>query len=205
MYYKKYTEIPSLPADIKQQLIQLAEQNQQNNVPVVAWYSGYETENRSSLAFVEYNNRFLESNGNESGGVGFYHLDYQLNERICNFYKKVNHPNINFTHYWLQIVTGGNFVGPHTDDPVSRSDGFLYVLKSGGSNVRTKWYEVKKEFSHLIPEHYTSIPYSKLDQVEDHCLEEDTWHWLNFSKIHGVENQESLRISLWGAYWGAYS
>jgi hypothetical protein len=200
MYYKKYLEIPPLPQAIKQDLIKVATDNVENNIPCVAWFGRYETTNKQSIAFVEHNKQFEESNGLESGGVGFYSIPLDLHKQLVSFYQKLNHPDINFTHYWLQIVTGGNFVGPHVDDPTARTDGFLYILKSGGSNVQTTWYEIKTEFSHLIPENYTVIPYSKLNQIETHCLEEDMWHWLNFNKIHGVTNQESLRISLWGTY-----
>ena len=62
MYYKKCKEIPSLPTDIKQQLIQVAEQNQQNNISMSAWYSGYQTVDTNSLSFVEFDKRFQESN-----------------------------------------------------------------------------------------------------------------------------------------------
>ena len=198
MYYKKCKEIPSLPTDIKQQLIQVAEQNQQNNISMSAWYSGYQTVDTNSLSFVEFDKRFQESNGHETGGVGFYLIPLELIDSICKFYKTINRPDIIFKHYYLQVVTGGNFVAPHIDDPQARIEGMLYLLKSGGTNVRTTWYEVKKNYQHLALENYSAIPYSKLDQIETHCLEEDMWHWLNFNKIHGVTNQESLRIALWG-------
>ena len=200
MYYKKYTGIPSLPNDIKQQLIQIAEHQIQNNVPMVVWYSGYQTEDKNSVAFVEFDKRFQESGGYETGGVGFYLIPSEIIDSICEFYKTVNHPEINFNYYYLQVVTGGNFVGPHIDDPRARTDGMLYLLQSGGADVRTTWYEVKKDYQHLALENYSVIPYSKLDQIEDHRLEEDVWHWLNFNKIHGVTNQETLRIALWGTY-----
>jgi hypothetical protein len=200
MYYKKYLEIPPLPNDIKQGLIQIAENNIKNNIPMAKWYQRYETENNKSIAFVEFGKRFQETNGGESGGVGFYHIPYKLNHSICDFYKKLNQTEINFERYALQVVTGGNFVGPHIDDPLERADGSLYLLKSGGTNVRTRWYEIKEEYQHLPLENHTVVPYSKLNLVEDHCLEEDAWHWLNFSKLHSVENQESLRIALWGKY-----
>lgn len=200
MYYKKYLEIPPLPQAIKQDLIKVATHNVENNIPCVVRFGRYETTNKQSIAFVEHSNQFEESNGLESGGVGFYSIPLDLHNQLISFYQQVNHPVVNFTRYWLQIVSGGNFVGPHVDDPTARTDGFLYILKSGGNNVQTTWYEIKTEFSHLVSENYTLIPYSKLNQIETHCLEEDMWHWLNFNKIHGVTNQESLRISLWGTH-----
>jgi len=195
MYYKKHTGIPSLPNDIKQQLIQIAEQNQQNNVPMSAWYPNCRTTDTNNILFEESNTQFCES-----GGVGFYLIPPELIDSICKFYKTINHPDITFNYYYLQIVTGGNFVAPHIDDPQARINGMLYLLKAGGADVRTTWYEVKPDYQHLALENYSAIPYSKLDQIEDHWLEEDMWHWLNFNKIHGVTNQESLRIALWGTY-----
>jgi hypothetical protein len=195
MYYKKHVEIPALPDALKQELIQMAESYIENNEPMVAWYKRYETTNKQSIAFLEHNKRFDETDGKETGGVGFYAIPHNLLCKILAFYQQVN---INFTEYWIQVVTGGSFVGPHIDDPIERKDGFLYILKAGGEKVTTTWYEVKQEYQHLQLENYSLIPYSKLDQVESHCLEEDTWHWLNFSKIHGVTNQESLRIAMWG-------
>jgi len=198
MYYKKHVEIPALPDALKQELIQMTESYIENNEPMGAWYKRYETTNKQSIAFLEHNKRFDETDGKETGGVGFYEIPYDLLCKIVAFYQQVNHPEINFTKYWIQVVTGSNFVGPHIDDPLERKDGFLYILKAGGEKVTTTWYEVKQEYQHLQLENYSLIPYSKLDQVESHCLEEDTWHWLNFSKIHGVTNQESLRIAMWG-------
>ena len=200
MYYKKYLEIPPLPHDIKQDLIKVATHNVENNIPCVVWFGRYETTNKQSIAFVEDNKKFEESSGKESGGVGFYAIPLDLHKQLISFYQQVNHPVINFTQYWLQIVTGGNFVGPHVDGMKHRPDGFLYLLKSGGSKVQTTWYEIKPEFSHLVMDNYAVIPYSKLNQIETHSLEEDVWHWMNFNKIHGVLNQESLRIAIWGTY-----
>jgi hypothetical protein len=200
MYYKKYSGLPPLPEEIKQELVQIAKYGVDNNIPMPAWYQRYETINKKSIAFMEYDKRFDESSGTESGGVGFYIIPPDLLYKIITFYQQVNHPVINFTQYFLQVVTGGNFVGPHIDDPKERKEGFLYILKAGGDNVTTSWYEVREEYKHLTLENYSVIPYSKLDQVESHCLEEDTWHWLNFNKIHGVTNQDSIRVALWGTY-----
>ena len=200
MYYKKYPLIPSLPEEIKQELIQIAKYGVDNNIPMSAWYQRYETINNNSIAFMEYDKRFDESGGKESGGVGFYIIPPDLLCKIITFYQQIDHPEINFTYYFLQVVTGGEFVSPHIDDLQVRKSGFLYVLQAGGSNVTTTWYKVKEEYKNLTLENYSAIPYSKLDQVESHCLEEDTWHWLNFNEIHGVANQESLRIAIWGTH-----
>lgn len=198
MYYKKYSEIPSLPKELADECVFIAEHNVKNNVPMVVFYGRYETENKNSAAYNDPGKEYLETGGEQSGGVGFFDIPSRLNLDICNFYKSVNHPLIKNEKYFIQVCTGGKFVGPHVDDSNSRAEGFLYLIKSGGSDVRTRWYELKEEYSHLSLTEYSVIPYSRLNIVEDHRLEENTWHWLNFNKIHSVENQETLRVALWG-------
>lgn len=196
MYYKKQENIPALPEDIKQECIKVAEEYLATQPG--AWYRRYETENKNSVAYIEDISELSESEDRKSGGVGFYSLPPYLVEKICNFYKDVDHPAVKHTGYQIQVVIGGQFVAPHIDDSNVRTSGFLYLLKTGGENVRTVWYEVKPEYKNLELSEYSGIPYSRLDVAEDNCLEEDCWHWMNFNKIHSVENQESLRISLWG-------
>lgn len=195
MYYKKHDEIPSLPDDIKFDLINLAEHNLKENVPMLIWFKGTETENKNSLGYIN-NKADIETLIEKTGGVGFYPIKGELHERVSNFFKNQNlgSPTI---YYFLQVVTGGKSVSPHIDPIDRRTSGFLYLLKSGGNNVRTRWYEVKDEFKDLECPEGTIIPYDKLTMVEDNCLEEDTWHWMNFNKIHSVENQETLRVALW--------
>lgn len=198
MYYKKFSDIPALPEDIKLECIKVVEDNLKNNVPPMAWYKSYETKNQNSVAFINEGSEYSEFHNTESGGVGFFSIPPALVSKIINFYKSVNHPLVRYNNYLLQFVTGGNFVAPHIDDSNARIAGYIYLLKNGGTNVKTVWYEVKDEYKHLSLVEYSGIPYSRLNIAEEHRLEEDTWHWLNFSKIHSVENQESLRVALWG-------
>jgi len=197
MYYKKYDTIPKLSYDLKLACIELAENNLKIKVPLDQWFSRLETTDKTSIAYIELEED-LTKFSNNAGGVGFYGLPADLNKQICDFYNDINNPNIKFNQYFIQVVTGGNFVAPHTDGEDYRSAGFLYLLKSGGTNVRTRWYEIKEEYKNNNLTPYAMIPYSRLNLIEDHILEEDCWHWLNFSKIHSVENQENLRIALWG-------
>lgn len=203
MYYKNHSDIPSLPYVLEQKIIEIAENNIKMNVPLFRSYSGYETLDKNSCAYVDPGTEGQDTNGELSGGVGIYMLDDDMNDQICKFYNAVNHPLIQNRQYYIQIVSGGNFVGPHVDWEEGlvndgRQETILYLIKAGGSNVRTRWYELKDEYKHLKVTAFRVIPYERLDLVEDHCLEERTWHFFNHAKIHSVENQESLRIALIG-------
>lgn len=191
VYYQKRNDIPSLPNDIAKECIQIATDSICANQQMYAWYYRLELENPNSLSYST-----SKDNIKDSGGVGLYRLPYLLNEKICNFCKSTNTEISDFKRFYIQVVTGGDFVAPHIDP--DREKGFLYLLQTGGNNVRTKWYTVKEEFKNLKRDIISGIPYNKLNEVADHCLEENMWHQLNFQEIHSVENQESLRISLWG-------
>ena len=197
-YYKEHNEIPSIPIDIAQECISHGLKCLEQNIPMIAWYKRYETVNTNSVSYMQPGKEFEESNGEESGGVGFFTLPLEIRKKIKDFYSQFDIPIVQFDDLYLQVVTGGKFVGPHVDDVNCRKEGMLYLLKSGGTNVRTIWYKIKPEYKNLTLENYTVIPYSKLDVVEDHCLTENTWHYLNFSEIHGVINQDSVRMALWG-------
>jgi len=197
MYYKKHNEIPALPNHIAKACIEYGESMISNNIPLVVKYGSYETENKNSIAYIPAE-EFNHPSYKKSGEVGFHWLPPEMNQSICDFYNEVNNPLIKNVMYFLQVVAGADFVAPHIDDPHRRSEGMLYLLKAGGSNVRTQWYEPKEEFKDFELANYSCIPKDKLNLVEDQCLEENCWHWLNFSKIHGVENQESVRFALWG-------
>jgi hypothetical protein len=191
VYYRKRTDIPGLPNDIAKECIQIATNSINANLPMDLWYQKLELENIDSLSYTTF-----ENNIENTGGVGLYRLPILLNERICDYYKKTNTELSTYVKFYIQVVTGGNFVAPHIDP--GRVEGFIYLLQAGGQNVRTKWYTVKEEFKNLKKEESAAIPYHKLTEVENQCLEENMWHQLNFQEIHSVENQEYLRISLRG-------
>lgn len=198
MYYEKLGDVPSLPEHLKLACIELAEYNLKNNVPMPVWYSRYETSNKNSISYIPAGEEFVGSDGQKSGGVGFYNSTAELTKQLSDYYTSLNHPFGKNIQYFIQIVIGSSFVAPHIDNPAEREHGFLYLLKAGGNNVKTRWYEINEEYKHAEVIYNTAIPYDRLTLVEEHCLEENTWHWMNFSKAHSVENQESTRIALWG-------
>lgn len=189
VYYRKCTNFPQLPMDLSAELIDLAKFNLEKNVPMAYWFRELDFKNKYSLSYVTKDDIIVKS-----GGVGLFPLPFLTNKEICDFLKKTDTELSTFDEFFLQVVTDGKFVAPHTDP--GRAAGYLYILKAGGSNVRTKWWTVKDEFKYLPKTDGNGVPYEKLDLVEDHCLEENTWHWLNFGEIHSVENQETLRIAL---------
>jgi hypothetical protein len=198
MYYRKHEEIPGIPEEIKHECIKIGRDKIDQNIPMPYRFGRYEYEDSTSISYIEKGTEEKYFNKGNGGSVGFYPLPEELASFLINFYKDTDHPIRNNAVYYLQVVTGGKSVAPHIDASSARKDGFLYLLQAGGTDVRTVWYEVKEEYRDQKLIEYTGIPYDKLDIIESHCLEEDTWHWLNFSKIHSVENQQSLRLSIFG-------
>lgn len=198
MNYKKRDDIPAMPADLAQDCINYVETQLANNGPMIVWYKSYEHSDTNSLSFVVSGTELDETDGKETGGIGFYGPPDDLTRRLAEYCKSTNDPDINFDMFALQLVNGSSFLGPHVDAPSMRAAGFLYLLKSGGPDVRTVWYNTKPEYSTLQITDNTYIPYSKLDVVENHRLEENMWHWMNFNAIHSVENQQHPRIGVWG-------
>jgi len=198
-YYRRHNEIPSIPTYIKDACITIGMESLKS-FDMSSYHRNYEYNNKNSISYIEQGNELKDKLGKQTGGVGFCRLPVSIINDICNFYKKINNPLINFNNYKLQLVFGGTFVSPHIDDPMERTSGLIYLIKSGGDNVRTRWHGVKDQYKNLELTVNTEIPVDRLDLVEDHCLEEDAWHWLNFNKIHSVENQESLRLALWGLH-----
>lgn len=180
-----------MPLSIAKECIEVATDYFHSSKQTEFWANTLEFTNTDSLSYTT-NKDNLEN----TGGVGLYSLPIPLQEKIFNYYKNSISELSTYTRFYIQIVTGGHFVAPHFDG--ERAKGLLYLLKSGGPNVRTKFYRIKEEYKHLKKDGDVGIPYYKLDVVEDQCLEENTWHSLNFKEIHSVENQESLRMFIWG-------
>lgn len=196
MYYQKHDDIPLIPESIRTSCIKVVEDNLINQVPLHVSYRNYETSDQNSVCFVEPGDEYKETNGKETAYIGFYVVPDDIKNQIQDFFKNADHAFQQYQTWLLQISADGDFVGPHIDG--GRIYGSIFVLKSGGKNVRTRWYEIKDEFKHLAMKENTYIPYSRLNIVEDHCLDENEWHFMNFSKIHSVENQKSIRIALYG-------
>lgn len=192
VYYKKCTKVPSLPQNLANELIELAKSYLGEYHPMEHWYKKAELENPNTLNYITCEDKIVSEGG--GSGVGLYNLPERINDKIYKFYRHTDTELSTIEKFSLQVVTGGQFVAPHIDP--ERSGGYLYILKSGGDDVRTRWYSVKDEFKDLILNKGYAISFDRVDVIEDRCLEENTWHWLNFGEIHGVENQVTLRIAI---------
>ena len=186
-------DIKPLPPEYKQRLVDFAIKEYERKAPYSAVYQDYETKDVKNIAYIPNKEYYIKKYG-ASGGVKFWPLEPEMNVKIKEFYGDTP---VFDNHEWaLQIVEGGNHVAPHVDDREARSVGQLYLLKAGGSAVRTEWWEPKEPWKGKYIPDYKGIPYNRLDLIESHILQEDNWYMMNFSQIHSVENQESLRIAL---------
>jgi hypothetical protein len=198
MNYKKHDELPTIPPELAQECIEHATMLTTYKVKPIAWYWGYEIINENSVAYVKPGTELDETDGKVTAGIGFYKLPHNLEQKLLSFFRETNNPLINFDTISIQFASEGEFVLPHIDDPLFRHSGLLYLIKAGGANVTTSWYKIKPGLSLKDIAYNIGIPYSRLDLIESHRLEENAWHWLDFSEIHGIENKESLRVALWG-------
>jgi hypothetical protein len=190
-YYQSYEHYPSIPKDIEEECIHCVEKYLTDiTVPTLS-YTGYDHKNIKSLSYVS-----SEVAVKKTGTIGFYFLPSNIIDRIIDHYTKLDHPLKGLKRWAIQYAIGDH-IAPHIDDPPTRHPSLLYLIKAGGSNVRTKWYKIKDEFKNHEVHYNIGIPYDRLILVEDQCLKESSWHWMNFNEPHSVENQESLRIALW--------
>jgi hypothetical protein len=99
------------------------------------------------------------------------------------------------------VSVGNGFIhGPHVD--FRRRYNMVYVLNTGGDNVRTVWYRERGcpiERLHAAgPEgkSYWVKDYSHLEVIDDVVLEPGIWYLLNTKIIHSVENITGNRSML---------
>ena len=200
MYYKKITDLPTLPEDLTQELVQTALHLFDKFKDNVIYYRSFEQEDTTSLNYITQEDIHLYE---KSGGVTALPMPKELEDRVKEFYKQAGHTVTDlFDYYGFLIVEGGTNCVPHIDDVERRRNGFQYLLKSGGKEVKTVWYEPKEEFKDQKLKDYCAVPYSKLNVVDEACLEENNWYWMKFDTIHSVENQESIRFFLAGGKEG---
>lgn len=195
MYYKKMENLPRLPEDLKQELVEEAVRifaTQQENR--ILYHRRFELDDSTTLNYMGHEDmQFYE----QSGGVSCLAMNADLENRVKEFFKQANHPVTNqFEYYGFLYVEGGPYCAPHIDDLERRRNGFQLLLKSGGSDTTTAWWEPKEDYKDSKIIDYSGIPYSKLDKVGEACLEENVWYWMKFDTIHSVEKLESLRIFL---------
>jgi hypothetical protein len=144
--------------------------------------------------------------------VYIYLLYPKLVNKIQKCYSKFfeNHPTLSVhpgRGVIVQIINGPingqqfNTIQPHSD-PNTRPESLMYILSTGGNNVKTTWYKIKDdqiidaEQANKETNIYDYPVYSKdmLEPIEEHIMEEDCWYHFNHTIPHGVDNIESVRI-----------
>lgn len=191
------TDMPTLPEDLKNDLVaeavKMFETERQSRV---VYPQRFEMENDNSLNCMKNEDMDFYQ---KSGGVSALSMSDDMRRRTFEFFKNANHPSTNLISAYVYLfVEGGPFCAPHIDDVNKRKHGFQLLLKAGGDNVKTVWYEPKEEFKNLSVIDYCCIPYSKIDLKSETCLEENYWYWMKFDSIHSIENLQSLRVFLAG-------
>lgn len=183
-----------IPDDLESRMILDYHSKNASKKNIITGYCNYNTDDPDELAYIENLEDWKRKYG-ESGGVYFYEIEYSLKEELKNFL----HNNGLFRQtdsFYYQKVGGGSYVGPHIDHSGLKKIAYIYVIDPGGKNVETVWYEPKKEFQHLKKTENTVIPYEKLNELERHKLEPGIWYVGNYSIIHGVQNLETDRITI---------
>jgi len=193
MSYINYLNLPPLPFEIEQDIFDTISKNancHQNDELLI-------NTNLKTLSIIENidydpitNIGYRYSEGKKI----FPNLaDYDFIE-ISDLVKDWLKTNIPFECIaFIQVMSNGSLVPPHIDE--SRSKAVNYLLETGGA-ASTTFYKPKDEYKDLKITPQVVIPYIRLDIVESEIIPQKTWHELDVTTIHGVENLSSKRVSL---------
>jgi hypothetical protein len=93
-------------------------------------------------------------------------------------------------------MTGGEFIVPHIDE--IRTGGLNYIIQTGGTAVKTKFYKPKSEYKEFKATPQTAFLYNTIDEVYSETLPINKWHILDVTQIHSVNDliPSSLRIAV---------
>tara|TARA_R110000796_G_scaffold226460_1_gene342954 strand:- start:116 stop:745 length:630 start_codon:yes stop_codon:yes gene_type:complete len=194
MDYLEYPNFPSMPEDIKQEILRIVEETETeslddlliNSTPeVIEWVkeAGNEAQ-ESELGFTGQEVRKMFP-----GLVNYHFLDVsdKITEWVSTF---VEEPVIH-----IQVMEKGTIVAPHIDE--IRTSAYNYLLDTGG-DASLHFYELINAEDEKWAQPQTFIPYDKINSVEETKIGTDVWHTLPTNKIHSVENIDinKQRISL---------
>lgn len=172
--YCKRLKMPPLPKDITDELIEYATRK------------------------LECAEEFKESyNDDDKDGakVSFYPVPPALYDRIQKLLYQYPETK-GHRHFFIQLVHSGVNVPLHIDAVDQRSVGINYMLKTGGDNIATKWWEIKEEFKDEKLPDAVPLDAKMFTEVESHVLKESCWYEMTFSQVHSAEGMESLRLAL---------
>jgi hypothetical protein len=139
-------------------------------------------------------------------GVAFSEAQQHYKEKIASF-AFINPPpeltewvkeniSIPYKAVNIQVMTGGEFIVPHIDE--IRTGGLNYIIQTGGTAVKTKFYKPKSEYKEFKATPQTAFLYNTIDEVYSETLPINKWHILDVTQIHSVNDliPSSLRIAV---------
>lgn len=102
------------------------------------------------------------------------------------------HEHIGLYSVNIQIMEHGNYVMPHIDEIRKVALNYLITTGSGITCI----YEPIAEYANYIVGPQMVFPPNRIVKTDKISIDEKRWHTLDVSKIHGVENLTSKRISV---------
>jgi hypothetical protein len=99
----------------------------------------------------------------------------------------------------IQTIRQGNFE-PHIDGPSSKGQlrhyNLMYMIDTGGQNVKTKIYNSPSELVAKVKQTDYSISYAEAELIETFEFQKHTWNLMNNQMFHSVEGITGTRIGL---------
>jgi len=207
MNFKYIDDLPSLPDYVIAEMLRIV------NNPVVNFHSSEEIANtylsdptlQLSSVDVELLKNLKNFTYDKSTSLG-YPMDSADKHftnlaqfdflEVTDIIKDWIYKNINPTPSYIsiQVMFGGKTITPHIDE--ARKYAYNYIIS--GANGITSFYKPASSFEHLIPYPQTIFTYDRIEVVESLSIDTNRWHYLDVSKIHGVDYIQSgeKRISL---------
>lgn len=193
--YQVLDNLPSLPDVFVQEAITVWKDPNKKRVQrgKVADYSPHDSVG---------NQRWPTENTVLKNGVAVEHRTnyrYELSDELHTWV----HNNIasTFMDIGLSINDGSGVVSnltmPHTD--FSRDYTLMYVLDTGGPDVRTTFWKEHNQNLRRENWHYPSN-YDDLEYIDHLVIQTRKWTLLNARVLHSIENLESTRLSLQVAF-----
>jgi hypothetical protein len=123
--------------------------------------------------------------------LSVYLLHPKLRSDIITWYARFNDKHRPPIHKspGVQITVLTTDINPHSDP--YRDTTFFYLLKNGGPNVKTSWWDNPDNLGRA-----EVFPVDGLNMIESHVVEQGTWNMFNHEIVHSVENVKDMRISL---------
>jgi hypothetical protein len=171
-----FLNIPPLPEVIENELIEICKNITINPDRYKKFKSLYSQD--INFAAQEYNTERI-------GTIPKY-----VTEEIQNLYSNYFWGGVfGFLGKTSNMSEGLSFLPPHCDS--QRRTAINYLLKSGGSNVKTTLYEEKRKKFNLLS--LEILDYNQVNIKEQHIVPVKKWHVFNPQRYHSVENIEDER------------